>query len=324
MILILTVDNRNGMSFNNRRQRKSHVLQENIFEMIQGSKLYMNSEASQQFPEETRKYEQISIYEDIKDVGAGEYCFIETWTDRLFECEEKIEKIVVYRWSDRVYAADVIFDSKLSDYGWEKSSVCRRISEDSEIVISRTIWIRSQQGAHKSLREAVRPIDKKEQLFEIRNGNKPEFDEDSRKDKEGSHYKWIECNGYRKQVAEAVLLKENVHTEEPRKSAPGRRSKEKPKGFESCHLIAFQLLPKDDKKRENRVAGTNHFNRKAMYPFENMVRAYLCETGDPVLYRVSAIFEGDNKIASGVQMEAKSDSGEFFSMCIAPTLNRDI
>ncbi len=49
-----------------------------------------------------------------------------------------------------------------------------------------------------------------------------------------------------------------------------------------------------------------------MLPFENMVADYVKETGNHVLYRVTPIFEGDDLVASGVEMEAMSveDNGE--------------
>lgn len=49
-----------------------------------------------------------------------------------------------------------------------------------------------------------------------------------------------------------------------------------------------------------------------MLPFENLVADYIKETGNHVLYRVTPIFEGENLVAKGVQMEAQSveDSGE--------------
>ena len=49
-----------------------------------------------------------------------------------------------------------------------------------------------------------------------------------------------------------------------------------------------------------------------MLPFENLVADYVKETENHVLYRVTPIFEGDNLVASGVQMEAMSveDKGE--------------
>ena len=49
-----------------------------------------------------------------------------------------------------------------------------------------------------------------------------------------------------------------------------------------------------------------------MLPFENEVADYIKETSNHVLYRVTPIFEGDNLVASGVQIEAESveDTGE--------------
>ena len=47
-------------------------------------------------------------------------------------------------------------------------------------------------------------------------------------------------------------------------------------------------------------------NTEGMLPFENMVADYIKETGNHVMYRVTPVFEGENLVASGVQMEAES------------------
>ena len=49
-----------------------------------------------------------------------------------------------------------------------------------------------------------------------------------------------------------------------------------------------------------------------MLPFENMIADYVKETNNHVLYRVTPIYEGDDLVAKGVQMEAYSveDDGE--------------
>ena len=49
-----------------------------------------------------------------------------------------------------------------------------------------------------------------------------------------------------------------------------------------------------------------------MLQFEDEVAAYVKETGNHVLYRVTPYFEGENLVATGVQMEAYSveDNGE--------------
>ena len=53
-------------------------------------------------------------------------------------------------------------------------------------------------------------------------------------------------------------------------------------------------------------------NTQGMLPFENMIADYVKETENHVLYRVTPIFDGENRVASGVQMEAWSveDDGE--------------
>lgn len=82
--------------------------------------------------------------------------------------------------------------------------------------------------------------------------------------------------------------------------------------FQRCHLIGHQLLQKKNDKRSNENAnkinlfiGTRLMNHEMLY-FENLVADYVRETGNHVLYRVTPYFEGDNKLAYGVQMEAKS------------------
>ena len=57
---------------------------------------------------------------------------------------------------------------------------------------------------------------------------------------------------------------------------------------------------------------------EGMLPFENDVADYVKETGNHVLYRVTPVFDGDNLVASGVQMEAESveDDGAGVKFCV--------
>lgn len=75
--------------------------------------------------------------------------------------------------------------------------------------------------------------------------------------------------------------------------------------YNRCHLIGFQLAGENANER-NLITGTRYMNVEGMLPFENEVADYVRETGNHVLYRVTPIYEGDNLIASGVQMEALS------------------
>lgn len=81
--------------------------------------------------------------------------------------------------------------------------------------------------------------------------------------------------------------------------------------YNRCHLIGFQLTG-ENANRQNLITGTRYMNVDGMLPFENLVADYVKETENHVLYRVTPIFEGDNLVASGVQMEAQSveDKGE--------------
>ncbi|MGL6198589.1 MAG: DNA/RNA non-specific endonuclease [Lachnospiraceae bacterium] len=81
--------------------------------------------------------------------------------------------------------------------------------------------------------------------------------------------------------------------------------------YNRCHLIGYQLTG-ENANESNLITGTRYLNTQGMLPFENMIADYVKETNNHVLYRVTSIFEGDNLVASGVQMEAMSveDDGE--------------
>lgn len=75
--------------------------------------------------------------------------------------------------------------------------------------------------------------------------------------------------------------------------------------YNRCHLIGYQLTAENANER-NLITGTRYMNVKGMLPFENKVAEYIKETENHVLYRVTPIFQGQNLVASGVQMEAMS------------------
>ena len=81
--------------------------------------------------------------------------------------------------------------------------------------------------------------------------------------------------------------------------------------YNRSHLIAHSLAG-EDANEKNLITGTSHMNQYTMQEFENIVLNYIKETGNHVLYRVTPMFDGDNLVATGVQMEAWSieDNGE--------------
>ncbi len=81
--------------------------------------------------------------------------------------------------------------------------------------------------------------------------------------------------------------------------------------YNRCHLIGFQLTGENANER-NLITGTRYLNIEGMLPFENMIADYVKETENHVIYRVTPIYDGNNLIARGVQMEGYSveDDGE--------------
>lgn len=87
--------------------------------------------------------------------------------------------------------------------------------------------------------------------------------------------------------------------------------------YNRCHLIGHQLSGENANKA-NLITGTRYLNMSGMLPFENLVADYVKETENHVLYRVTPIYEDDDLLARGVQMEGKSveDDGEAVSFNI--------
>ena len=151
------------------------------------------------------------------------------------------------------------------------------------------------------------------------NDNQPEFTEEELTTEPYEEYSDLDTLG-RCGEAEACIGEELMPDEER-----GDISDVKPTGWENkeydivdggyiynrCHLIGFQL-PGENANEENLITGTRYMNTEGMLPFENMVAEYVQETENHVMYRVTPVFDGDNLVASGVQMEAESveDGGE--------------
>ena len=81
--------------------------------------------------------------------------------------------------------------------------------------------------------------------------------------------------------------------------------------YNRSHLIAYSLAG-ENANEKNLITGTRYLNQETMQIFELQVLDYLRSCDNHVLYRVTPVFEGDNLLASGVQMEAWSveDNGK--------------
>ncbi len=75
--------------------------------------------------------------------------------------------------------------------------------------------------------------------------------------------------------------------------------------YNRCHLIAYQLSG-ENANEKNLITCTRQTNTGIMLEYENKVAKYIKETNNHVLYRVTPIYENNNLVASGIQMEAMS------------------
>lgn len=75
--------------------------------------------------------------------------------------------------------------------------------------------------------------------------------------------------------------------------------------YNRCHLIGYQLAG-ENANEKNLITGTRYLNVTGMLKFEDQVADYVKETDHHVLYRVTPVFDGDNLVATGVEMEAYS------------------
>lgn len=145
------------------------------------------------------------------------------------------------------------------------------------------------------------------------NGNEPEFKEDEITEESFESYSSLDSLG-RCGVAQACIGRDIMPTKKR-----GAIGQVKPTGwhlvkydfvdgkylYNRCHLIGYQLTG-ENANEKNLITGTRSFNLEGMLPFEEEVADYVKDTGNHVMYRVTPIFEGDQLIAKGVQMEAKS------------------
>ena len=148
--------------------------------------------------------------------------------------------------------------------------------------------------------------------YVVINQNEPKFTEED-KNFTGENYSDLDTLG-RCGVAMARVGIDTMPTEER-----GSIGMVKPSGWHTvkydivsgkylynrCHLIGYQLTG-ENANEKNLITCTRSMNTTGMLEWENQVADYVKETENHVLYRVTPIFEGDNLLATGVEIEAKS------------------
>ncbi len=117
MILMICVDDKNGMLFHNRRQSRDRALTGHILHLTGAGTLWVSPFSQSLFPEtgDTR----LLVDEDyLLKARPGDYCFVEDRDVSGFT--DRIEKIILFKWN-KVYPADTFLTLDLSLWKLTKS-----------------------------------------------------------------------------------------------------------------------------------------------------------------------------------------------------------
>lgn len=158
--------------------------------------------------------------------------------------------------------------------------------------------------------------------YVVLNNNVPDFDESDYTTESFEEYSELDSLG-RCGVAFANICKETMPKEDDERESI---SSVKPSGwvqkkyngeylYNRCHLIGYQLT-NENANKQNLITGTVYLNIEGMLHFENEIAQYIEDNpNNHVLYRVTPIFDGDNLVASGVQLEAFSVEDKGKGIC---------
>ena len=198
----------------------------------------------------------------------------------------------------------------------QQSQIAPQTTQSAPPIISDDAEIPALSGRYAVLSEIPGYSDSP---FYAINGNVPSFSASQYTDRSYEYYSELDGLG-RCGIAVACIGTDIMPTEDR-----GDIGSVKPSGWQSvkydvvdgkylynrCHLIGFQLSGENANK-QNLITGTRYMNVDGMLPFENMIADYVKETENHVLLRVTPIYDGDDLVASGVQMEAYSieDNGD--------------
>ena len=112
MKVIVCLDDKNGMLFNQRRQSRDREVVKDIIKMCDDAILHMNYYSNPLFEE----YENRAVSDTFPIFAKdNEYVFVENAA--LLPFEDKISELIVYRWNT-VYPSDLKLDLPLEEHGW--------------------------------------------------------------------------------------------------------------------------------------------------------------------------------------------------------------
>lgn len=134
MIVIIFLDDNEGMAFNHRRQSRDQAVKERIRQIALGKKLWMNPYSYKLYGD-LYGVETVEAEDFLARAGNGELCLVET--ECLACVKPEIEKIIAFRWNRR-YPADFRLDLELS--GWRQEET-REFSGVSHEKITEEMYV---------------------------------------------------------------------------------------------------------------------------------------------------------------------------------------
>lgn len=123
MIVIVALDDRNGMLFHQRRQSQDRVLRQWILALAGSAPLWMNGYSASLFAGA-----KIQVDERfLEKARTGDYCWVENL--RLRPWESRIEQLICFRWNRR-YPGDFFLDLPLEEWILTETESCPGYSHE--------------------------------------------------------------------------------------------------------------------------------------------------------------------------------------------------
>ncbi len=113
MHIIICTDQRQGLSFNQRRQSRDKKLIADVVQTLSGKPLWLEAYSASLFD---AYHIALHIHPQfLNQAPAGAYCFVER--QNVLPFAANIEGFIIYRWN-RLYPADLFFDFPLRQQGF--------------------------------------------------------------------------------------------------------------------------------------------------------------------------------------------------------------
>lgn len=114
MKVIVCLDDKRGMFFNERRQSRDRVLNADVVAMSKGNRLFIEPYSKMLF--ENSGANIVCDADFLELAGDGDFCFVENRA--LSGYIDKLEEIIIYHWN-RSYPTDIVFDLEPEELGFK-------------------------------------------------------------------------------------------------------------------------------------------------------------------------------------------------------------